>query len=233
MRKSILIIPLVLALLLSGCGLKPEISSQPAPLETAQPEKLNTENLYSFKFENATGQDIYAIAFREATVSEDYEENLLSPGFVLHDGDWMELSYDSSDAEKAFEKLKNKGEGAEPTCEYRMLIVLRDGRHYELSAFPLGDMEECTVIVSDNVAYLSYSSLCTQQLIITKEAELAIYEQWGRQARDISALVSDLPSEPVPTAVPETPAPIEKPQTDEADGDSDPNEGCLTGGLFY
>lgn len=228
MKKIILSLLLVSALLLGGCGLKP-VESAPV----LEPEEVNNENLYSFKLENATGQDIYAIAFRESTVSEDYTENLLSPGFILYDGDWMNLSYDSTAAKEAFEALEDEGEGAALTSEYRMLLVMEDGRQYELSAFPLGDMEGCTLLMAEGVVYLSYSSLYTGQLISTKEAELAIYEQWGRQARDISALVSQLPAAVIPTEVPESPAPTELPETDEADGESDPNEGCLTGGLFY
>lgn len=245
MKKSVLSLVLAFVLLLSGCGLRP---AETAPAE--QPEKtdspisipdISSENVYGFRFFNATGQDIYAISFREATVSEDYTENLLAPGFVLNDGNWMDISYDSSEAEKAFEALENTESRVKLTSEYRMLIVLKDGRHYELSAFPLGDMEDCTVLLSDNVAYLSYSSLCTEQLIITKQAELAIYEQWGRQARDISSLVSQLPSEPVSTVPLESPPPTEIPEgnipeeskVDDTYTDSDPNAGCLTGGLFY
>jgi len=159
MKKIILSLALATALLLSGCGLKPaqsaESSAAPAP----------SDDSYSFRLSNATGHDIYAIAFREATVSEDYTENLLPAGMILQDGAWMNLAYDNTEAEKAFEALEKPGEGAELTSEYRMLIVLKDGRQYELSAFPLGDMEECTVIVADNVAYLSYESLYSGQLI--------------------------------------------------------------------
>ena len=238
MRKSLIITILLLALLVSGCGWMPVEETVP-PVETVPVEEPS--DVYSFRFCNGTGKDIYAISIREATVSEDYAENLLTPGLALNSGNWIELSYDRYAAEKAFAEIEKPANGVELTSEYRMLVVLEDGSHYELTAFPMGDVEECTVLLSDNVAYLSYVSLCTEQLIITKEAELATYERWGRQARDISVLVPQLTNELLPTVV-ETPAPTpstevqsstEKVESNNNNGQSDPNEGCLTGGLFY
>lgn len=235
MKNSLLSFVLVAVFLLSGCGLKPAEIVQTG--ETAQSEQTDNPHdndaYHKFRLYNATGFDIYAVSFREATSSADYEENLLAPGFVLHNGSWMDVSYDSSKAEKDFELLDKKTDGAELTCEYRMLFVLNNGRYYELSAFPLDDMEDCTVLLSDNVGYLCYNSLCTDQLVNTKEAELAIYEKLGRQARDISNLVSELPLEPLPTAPVESPLPTAIPEVDEKDEERDPNEGCLIGGLFY
>ena len=235
MKNRILSLLLAAAFMLSGCGLKPaETASAGEKAQGEQADELHDrDGYYKFKLYNATGFDIYAVSFREATSSQDYKENLFASGFVLHDGSWMDVGYDSSEAEKAFELLEKKSGAFGLTSEYKMLIVLSNGRYYELSAFPLGDMEDCTVLLSDNVGYLCYNSLCTGQLINTKEAELAIYEKWGREARDISELVSELTLQTFTVAPTESPVPTAIPEVDDAKETMDPNEGCLVGGLFY
>lgn len=124
--------------------------------------------------------------------------------------------------------------------EYRMLMVLSDGRYFELSKFPLDDMSEGTLLLEEGVGYLSYLSTSSQQQVSTKGAEHATIAMFGKAEVDLSALLHSakasadaMEQSEVAASTPRpTLRPVGAPIDGEEDG-PDPNEGCLTNGLFY
>ena len=119
-------------------------------------------------------------------------------------------------------------------------MVLSDGRYFELSKFPLDDMSEGTLLLEEGVGYLSYLSTSSQQQVSTKGAEHATIAMFGKAEVDLSALLRtalpDIGAEEQAAPAESTPIPTLRPLdalgAGEEDG-PDPNEGCLTDGLFY
>ena len=55
-------------------------------------------------------------------------------------------------------------------------ITLKDGKTYVLHGFPFEDIKEGTVLLEDDIAYITYTSVSTKEKIDTKEAERATKE---------------------------------------------------------
>jgi len=202
------------------------------------------------RLRNGTGWDIVALSLCEISANTGYKKNLLVQDYVLRNGSWIDIYYPhtaatandaASDANTAV--LDDRGEKS-PVLqpEYRMLVVLSDGRYFELSKFPMDDMSEGTLLLEEGVGYLSYQSLSTRQQVSTKGAEHATISMFGKAEVDLSALLpgtasginagetADPNAAPTPTPKPAM-RPIEA--LDEEEEGMDPNEGCLTDGLFY
>ena len=236
-RVLSLLLSLLLLLSLVGCAV-PQGSGPAAGRET------------HLRLRNGTGWDIIALSLCEISANTGYKKNLLVQDYVLRDGSWIDIYYPhtavtANDAVSVAEPavLDDRGEKSpilQP--EYRMLMVLSDGRYFELSKFPLDDMSEGTLLLEEGVGYLSYQSLSTRQQVSTKGAEHATISMFGKAEVNLSALLpatasgngageaAESNAAPTPTPKPEM-RPIEA-LGEEEDG-MDPNEGCLTDGLFY
>lgn len=202
------------------------------------------------RLRNGTGWDVVALSLCETGANTGYKKNLLVQDYVLHSGTWIDIYYPHT-AAAANDAVSNVNTAVtddrsenSPVLqpEYRMLMVLSDGRYFELSKFPLDDMSEGTLLLEEGVGYLSYRSLSTGQQVSTKGAEHATISMFGKAEVNLSALLPGAaagisaaePTNPdaVPTA---TPKPAMRPieALDEEEDGMDPNEGCLTNGLFY
>ena len=236
-RVLSLLLSLLLLLSLVGCAM---------PQETGPAAGRETH----LRLRNGTGWDVIALSLCEISANAGYKNNLLVQDYVLRNGTWIDIYYPhtaptasdaASNAEVAV--LDDRGESS-PVLqpEYRMLMVLSDGRYFELSKFPMDDMSEGTLLLEEGVGYLSYQSLSTGQQVSTKGAEHATISMFGKAEVDLSALLPAAASEirtgegAAPNAAPTaTPRPSMRPIEalgEEEDG-MDPNEGCLTDGLFY
>ena len=233
---SLLLALMLLVLSLGGCAV-PQGIGPAAGRET------------HLRLRNGTGWDIIALSLCEISANTGYKKNLLVQDYVLRSGTWIDIYYprtaapatgSSSDAETAV--LDDRGDKSpilQP--EYRMLMVLADGRYYELSKFPIDDMSEGTLLLEEGVGYLSYLSLSSRQQVSTKGAEHATVSMFGKAEVDLSAVLSTAASrlsteQAIDPDVTPTPRPTMRPVGDSGDEDEegyDPNEGCLVGGLFY
>jgi len=236
-RVLSLLLSLLILLSLGGCA---------APQGTAPAAGRETH----LRLRNGTGWDVIALSLCETSANTGYKKNLLVRDYVLRSGTWIDIYYPHtaatandavSEADTAV--LDDRGEKS-PVLqpEYRMLVVLSDGRYFELSKFPMDDMSEGTLLLEEGVGYLSYQSLSTRQQVSTKGAEHATISMFGKAEVDLSALLpgtasginagetADPNAAPTPTPKPAM-RPIEA--LDEEEEGMDPNEGCLTDGLFY
>jgi len=232
-RLVSLLLCLVLSLSLGGCEGKPS----------------STRAETHLRLRNGTGWDIVALSLCESSANTGYQKNLLVQDYVLRNGAWIDIYYphqttllpDIEDTSAAM-PTGDRGESSpylQP--EYRMLMVLSDGRYFELSKFPLDDMNEGTLLLEEGVGYLSYPSTSMQQQVSTRGAEHATLAMFGKAEVDLSALLRTAPSragaeEQVELSAESTAMPTMRPLdalgAGEEDG-PDPNEGCLTDGLFY
>ena len=57
-----------------------------------------------------------------------------------------------------------------------MQLTLKDGKTYVLHGFPFEDIKEGTVLLENDIAYITYTSVSTKEKIDTKEAERATKE---------------------------------------------------------
>lgn len=226
---------LLLALALSGC----------AAVQGQSPAKTETH----LRLRNGTGWDIVALSLCETDANTGYKKNLLVQDYVLRNGAWIDIYYPyqaptapdaGTDAELTV--MDDWGENSPVLLpEYRMLMVLSDGRYFELSKFPIDDMSEGSLLLEEGVGYLSYLSTSSHQQVSTKGAEHATISMFGKAEVDLSAVLSTAAAQ-ISTAqtsdvdVAPTPRPTLRPAGDLGDEDEegiDPNEGCLVGGLFY
>ena len=237
-RVLSLLLSLLLILSLGGCAAPQGIAPAAGREET------------HLRLRNGTGWDIIALSLCEISANTGYKKNLLVRDYVLRNGTWIDIYYPhaaptatETAGDAATAVLADRGE-QEPVLqpEYRMLAVLSDGQYFELSKFPLDDMSEGTLLLEEGVGYLSYQSLSTRQQVSTKGAEHATISMFGKAEVDLSALLpgstsgSKAGEEADPNAVPTpTPKPSMRPidAPDEDEDGLDPNEGCLTDGLFY
>lgn len=226
---------LLLAVALSGCSMRKGPSSS----------KVETH----LRLRNGTGWDIVALSLRETDADRGYRKNLLVQDYVLHNGEWIDIYYRHNQLQIADDKTETAvtaergDESPVLQPEYRMLMVLSDGRYFELSKFPMDDMSEGSLLLEEGVGYLSYLSTSSQQQVSTKGAEHATISMFGKAEVDLSALLpaaasqtvarqeSDPDADPTPTPRP-TLRPVGAAGSEDEDG-ADPNEGCLVGGLFY
>jgi hypothetical protein len=232
-RLVSLLLCLVLSLSLGGCEGKPS----------------STRAETHLRLRNGTGWDIVALSLCESSANTGYQKNLLVQDYVLRNGAWIDIDYphsvsqtsDSGDAAKASATAEREEKAPALQPEYRMLMVLADGRYFELSKFPIDDMSEGTLLLEEGVGYLSYLSLSSRQQVSTKGAEHATVSMFGKAEVDLSAVLSTAASRlsteqaSDPDVTP-TPRPTMRPVGDSGVEDEegyDPNEGCLVGGLFY
>ena len=237
-RHSVLsrMLLLLLTVVLSGCSVK----NGPG---------ISTGEETHLRLRNGTGWDIVALSLCDTETNRGYRKNLLVQDYVLRNGAWIDIDYphsvsqtsDSGDAAKASATAEREEKAPALQPEYRMLMVLADGRYFELSKFPIDDMSEGTLLLEEGVGYLSYLSLSSRQQVSTKGAEHATVSMFGKAEVDLSAVLSTAASrlstaQAIDPDVTPTPRPTMRPVGDSGDEDEegyDPNEGCLVGGLFY
>ena len=188
MKRNILLgtISVVLLCALTGCGKKKDDVTDTATATDAQEtteavteatltdadeeEKLKTigeeaDNGYSVILTNLTGQDIVSVRVYDS-VSDEYSDNHLLEEDVyasleqriLFYEDKTEENYDGADDEKVI------------SVGYDIEITLADESMYVLHGFPFGAIEEGSIYVEDDVAFVEYDDYST------KDAELAIKE---------------------------------------------------------
>lgn len=204
MKKLIsyfLLVFMIGVLVLSGCSSEKEIevnseeevlssaSFVEEPVEEVRPEVpaedvlpligAEEEGAYKIRLTNHTGMDIKAVIVG-AIEEEKSSDNLLAAEDVFVADEERYLYYkpvlepEKETPEGQTEEADDE-ETLDVSCDVQ--LILADDSVYVLHAFPFEDMEEAELVLEDNVIYLKYTSISTQELIETKETELAIKAQ--------------------------------------------------------
>ncbi len=149
------------------------------------------EGIYKVILENKTGKEIVGVSVKDSSMS-DYPGNMLPEGEVFTIDERRYLYYDSTTSDQTEDVRPEAGAEDEKLLEMQMDVQLTfaDATMLVLTAFPFGDIEEGQVCLEDDVAFIQYKSLSTEEALSTKEAELAIKaaaEEAQRQAEEAAA----------------------------------------------
>ena len=131
----------------------------------------DVEGAWKVQIKNGTGADIKAIAVKK-TADTEFPENILKEDEVIAADEEVILYY----VAEAVEETEAADDAKALNDTYDVSITLADDTTYVLTAFPFDDMEACEIKVEDEVAFVEYVSVSTEEEISTKEAELAIKE---------------------------------------------------------
>ena len=170
-----ILLAVVLAFSMTACG-STEKETEPQTetvIETEAQLKAygeDVEGAWKVQLKNSTGSDIKAIAVKK-TADVEFSESLLKEDEIIAADEEVVIYYAGSEAAAA-EEADAEEKALNDT--YDVSITLADDTTYVLTAFPFEDMEACEIKVEDEVAFVEYVSLSTEETISTKEAELAI-----------------------------------------------------------
>ena len=151
-------------------------------------------------------------------------------------------------AEEITVEEESSGSGDEyfVSPRYDVQLTLKDGKTYVLHGFPFEDIKEGTVLLEDDIAYITYTSVSTKEKIDTKEAERATKEaengevsvQTEEKPASAAEVVTEEPTyEEPPYEEPSYEEPsYEEPSYEEPAAPENPDnggqEGCVNGALF-
>ncbi|NBI63330.1 hypothetical protein D3Z38_09800 [Clostridiales bacterium] len=148
--------------LLAGCGDKEE-AEEIKPLG----------KIYEATLENATGKAITGLETKDSAAQE-FSENKLLGGDIFAKEEKRRLVCDATKAVTDAE--------ADAQCDIR--LTFDDGRQLVLTDVPFSDMEQCQICLEDEVAFLTYTSLKTEEEVSTKDAELKLKAEAEKRAAE-------------------------------------------------
>ncbi len=141
-----------------------------------------SENSYEVKLTNKTGKDIKGL-YVKTTSQTEFADNLIAENIIWENDKKADIFYAEKKAEDDTASVDTAGEveSASSSKEfaledgYDIKLVFSDDTEYVLHAFPCDDIEEGEVYIesTENVAYLKYTSISTNEAVETKEAEIA------------------------------------------------------------
>ena len=134
------------------------------------------EGAYEVLITNAAGQDITGIAVKSADKTE-WPGNMIPSGKTFKKGQTVRLYYTP---EKDSNTAVASDKAVKPSFDVN--LTLADGKTYQLSGFPFEDMEEVSVKIADDVAFLEYTSKTSKEQVSTKEQELGLKAQREQEA---------------------------------------------------
>lgn len=228
---SIIMALLLVMSVITGCGKEPVKEVEETPEPTAAIKVLGEEKEGSTIVEltNKTGKEINEIYVKTSDTEEE-QQNLLAENETIALNETFKLVFNS-----VSDEAEASNDGKVISTEYIVHIAFTNGESCELHSFPVGDIENGTINVEEDIVYLVYKSVSTGEEVNTLEAEKAVAElseadtgasaQTGNSGGNYSA-----PSTGSSSAVQqETPTTEGGSSTDES-GDED---GCLSDGLTY
>ncbi len=134
------------------------------------------EGAYEVLITNAAGQDITGIAVKSADKTE-WPGNMIPSGKTFKKDQTVRLYYTP---EKDSNTAVASDKAVKPSFDVN--LTLADGKTYQLSGFPFEDMEEVSVKIADDVAFLEYTSKTSKEQVSTKEQELGLKAQREQEA---------------------------------------------------
>lgn len=180
----------------TGCSSQSggEEDTAPSVEDTAEKEEeelktIGTEDAEAFQVElkNSTGKNITGVSIKLMSETE-YPENMLTDGDVYEADESRILYYKAPDASGDAAADTAETEAADSnqkvmTAGYDVQLTFEDASTAELHAFPFEDISEGEICFADDVAYLSYTSVSTEEKVETKEAELSVKAQKEAEAQ--------------------------------------------------
>ena len=184
--SALLCLTLAAGLLMTGCSGNGEDTSS-AVSELSQPQTDLTigreqEDAYQVAMDNQIGQDITAVAVK-LTTEESYPADLMEDGQTWSDGETALVCYLPGEAAAS----QDEEDGIAVKDTYEMQLTLEDGSTIQLTTVPFEDMDACTLYLEDDVPYLEYTSLSSQEEVSTKETESAAIALAQQQAQEAAA----------------------------------------------
>ena len=184
--SALLCLTLAAGLLMTGCSGNGEDTSS-AVSELSQPQTDLTigreqEDAYQVAMDNQIGQDITAVAVK-LTTEESYPADLMEDGQTWSDGETALVCYLPGEAAAS----QDAEDGIAVKDTYEMQLTLEDGSTIQLTTVPFEDMDACTLYLEDDVPYLEYTSLSSQEEVSTKETESAAIALAQQQAQEAAA----------------------------------------------
>lgn len=186
------------AVFTGGCSNK---KADDKVVEEKEPELeligTESEDAYKVELKNSTGKNITGVSVK-LTEETEYPANMLETGDVFEADESRYLYYAAPDAEDAVEGTAEDTEAEDTdaaaegeenadakvvTQGYDIQLTFEDSTTAELHSFPFEDIEEGEICFSDEVAYVSYTSVSTEDKVETKEAELNIKVQKEEAAK--------------------------------------------------
>lgn len=244
MKKKILMIASVslmlgITMFLGGCKGKNADSS--ASIEENQKEEnlknigneADGENIYKVVLENKTGKDIVGFSIKDSSMTE-FPANMLEENDVFENDEKRNLFYDATSAIEAVENQATEEDSSEKALTPQMDIQLTFGDQTSLvlNAFPFGDVEEAQICLEDEVAFIQYDSLASEEMVSTKEAELKIKAEAEAAAAQAQA-EAEAAAAAQAQAEAEAAAEAERQQQEAQQSQDNFGSGCVNDGLVY
>lgn len=148
-----------------------EPTATPVPELKVVGEKSDSKDTFCVTLENGTKQEITAVSVKTGS-EEKFPESMMKKGETLAKDEKFELYY----TPKTEEESSGSGDEYFVSPRYDVQLTLKDGKTYVLHGFPFEDIKEGTVLLEDDIAYITYTSVSTKEKIDTKEAERATKE---------------------------------------------------------
>ena len=230
--------------LCAGCSAAENSSSAEAtsvPELKVVGEKSDSKDTFCVTLENGTKQEITAVSVKTGS-EEKFPESMMKKGETLAKDEKFELYY----TPKTEEESSGSGDEYFVSPRYDVQLTLKDGKTYVLHGFPFEDIKEGTVLLEDDIAYITYTSVSTKEKIDTKEAERATKEaengeisvQTEEKPASAAEVVTEEPTYEEPSYEEpsyEEPS-YEEPSYEEPAAPETPDnggqEGCVNGALF-
>lgn len=172
--KKVLKIVLVLgiAILAIGCGKREaksgkEKNKSVAKKETLKSIGMKTKTSNKMQLENKTNKDIVSFSVLYAD-KEAEAPNLINDSDVFKANEKRNLFFET------YKDATDEENGKKITKEYIFRITYSDGVISDLHNIPVDDANKITIKFSEQVSYIAYKSLKTNQDVVTLEAEKAI-----------------------------------------------------------
>ena len=204
-----------------------EIEEEEEPISIGEEE----EGGYHIQFINSTGLDIVGISIKTEE-DEQFPENMMEEDAVFQAGKTAFLNYGSAEmfgialAEDLPEEKLQEEEEVEseelPELENFVIrqiqLTFADGTVCVLHAFPFADVALAEIFMTEeeNIAFVAYVSLSTEESVVTGEAEIAI------RAEEEAAAELQRQTEAAAAASYTDPY-----------GGANNNDSCLSGALFW
>jgi len=156
--------------------------TEPVVEEQAEEEEIlktigaEAEGAFKVRLTNNTGKDIKGISIK-IIEEEEFPENFLAENDIYTVEEARYLYYSPNQEAKTEEAAEGDEDERLLTPGYDIRLTFSDDTVAVLHSFPFEDIEEGELHLEEEVGFIKYTSVSTNETVETKEAELAIKEQ--------------------------------------------------------
>ncbi|MDH6365289.1 hypothetical protein M2139_002282 [Enterococcus sp. PF1-24] len=131
-------------------------------------EKTKAEDEYQLILNNKTTKDIQGVAVRDMT-KEKFSDNLMAEGNIFTNEN-QAVFYFSPETLGIAAETEEKS-GFVINSGYDVEITFADGEQGVIHGLPFDDVAEATLLYEENILYIEYTMLSTNQWVSTFETE--------------------------------------------------------------